>query len=56
MITIEQALRIAIDAHKGQKDLDGKPVILHPLTVGLAGNNREEIIAGFFTMWWRIPT
>lgn len=47
MITIEQALRIAIDAHEGQKDLDGKPVILHPLTVGLAGNNREEMIAGF---------
>ncbi len=47
MITIEQALRIAIDAHEGQKDLDGKPVILHPLAVGLAGNNREEMIAGF---------
>ena len=47
MITIEDALRIAIDAHEGQKDLDGKPVILHPMTVGLAGNNREEIIAGF---------
>lgn len=47
MITIEQALRMAIDAHEGQKDLDGKPVILHPLTVGLAGKNREEMIAGF---------
>ena len=47
MITIEDVLRIAIDAHKGQKDLDGKPVILHPLTVGLAGKNREEMIAGF---------
>ena len=47
MITIEDVLRIAIDAHEGQKDLDGKPVILHPLTVGLAGKNREEMIAGF---------
>lgn len=47
MITIEDALRIAVDAHDGQKDLDGKPVILHPLTVGLASKNREEIIAGF---------
>lgn len=47
MITIENALRIAIDAHEGQKDLDGKPVVLHPITVGLAGKNREEIIAGF---------
>ena len=46
MITVEQALRIAIDAHEGQKDLDGKPVILHPLTVGLKGRNREEMIAG----------
>jgi (p)ppGpp synthase/HD superfamily hydrolase len=47
MITIEEALRIAIDAHEGQTDLDGKPVILHPLTVGLAGKNREEMIGGF---------
>ena len=47
MITIEQALRIAFDAHEGQKDLDGKPVILHPLTVGLAGKDRQEMIAGF---------
>ena len=47
MITIEHALRIAIDAHEGQKDLDGKPVILHPITVGLAGRNREETIARF---------
>ena len=47
MITIEDALRMAIDAHEGQKDLDGKPVILHPLAVGLAGKNREEMIAGF---------
>ena len=47
MITIEEALRIAIDVHEGQKDLDGKPVILHPLAVGMAGRNRQEIIAGF---------
>ena len=46
MITIEDAMRIAIDAHEGQKDLDGNPVILHPMAVGLAGRNREEIIAG----------
>lgn len=47
MITVEEALRIAIDAHEGQLDLDGKPVILHPIAVGLAGKNREEMIAGF---------
>ena len=46
MITIEDALRLAVEAHEGQKDLDGKPVILHPMAVGLAGRNREEIIAG----------
>ena len=46
MITIEDALRLAVEAHDGQKDLDGNPVILHPMTVGLAGRNREEIIAG----------
>ena len=46
MMTIEDALRLAIEAHDGQKDLDGNPVILHPMTVGLAGRNREEIIAG----------
>ena len=46
MITIEDALRIAIEAHEGQKDLDGNPVILHPMTVAIAGRNREEQIAG----------
>jgi (p)ppGpp synthase/HD superfamily hydrolase len=46
MITIEDALRLAVEAHDGQKDLDGKPVILHPLAVGIAGRNREEVIAG----------
>ena len=47
MITIEEALRIALDCHEGLKDLAGKPAILHPLTVGMAGNNRQEIIGGF---------
>lgn len=46
MITIEDALRIAIEAHEGQKDLDGNPVILHPMTVAIAGRNHEEQIAG----------
>ncbi len=46
MITIEEALRIAIEAHEGQKDLDGNPVILHPMIVAIAGRNREEQIAG----------
>lgn len=46
-MTIEDALKIAIDAHEGQKDLDGKPVILHPLAVGLAGRNEIEQKVGF---------
>ena len=43
---IEVALEIALKAHKGQRDLDGNPVILHPLTVALKGNNENEIVAG----------
>lgn len=43
---IEIALEIAMKAHKGQRDLDGNPVILHPLTVALKGNNESEIVAG----------
>ena len=46
-LTIEEAIRIANEAHFGEKDLDGNPVILHPLTVGLKGRNHEEMIAGF---------
>lgn len=43
---IEIALEIAMKAHKGQRDLDGKPVILHPLSVAIKGNNENEIVAG----------
>lgn len=43
---IEIALEIALKAHKGQRDLDGKPVILHPLSVAMKGNNENEIVAG----------
>ena len=46
-MTIEEALQIALDAHKGQKDLDGKPAILHPIAVGIMGGNDAEIKAGF---------
>ncbi len=46
MITVEDALRIALEAHDGQKDLDGNPVILHPMAVGMAGRNREEQVTG----------
>ena len=46
-LSIEDAIRIANEAHFGDKDLDGKPIILHPLTVGLKGRTREEMIVGF---------
>ena len=44
---VELALQIALDAHKGQVDLDGKPAILHALAVGLAGENLTEICVGY---------
>lgn len=44
---VELALTIALDAHKGLVDLDGKPAILHPLAVGMEGKNLTEICAGF---------
>ncbi len=46
-MTIEETLQIALDAHKGQKDLDGKPAILHPVAVGIMGSNDAEIKAAF---------
>ena len=47
MTKIEEALKIALEAHAGQEDLDGNPAILHPLAVGLMGNSDAEIKAGF---------
>lgn len=44
---IDTALQIATQAHAGQLDRDGYPVILHPLTVGLMGHTDEERMAGF---------
>jgi (p)ppGpp synthase/HD superfamily hydrolase len=32
-MTLDQALRVAVDAHTGQLDKAGKPYILHPLRV-----------------------
>ena len=46
MIDFEKAVEIASIYHKGQKDLDGKPVILHPLAVALMGKNEIERIVG----------
>ena len=46
-MTIEETLQIALDAHKGQMDLDSKPAILHSIAVGIMGDNGVEIKAGF---------
>lgn len=45
-MNIEEAIEFAVKAHRGQKDLEGKPEILHPLAVGLAGENETEIVTG----------
>lgn len=47
MHDIEKAIEIACKAHFGQKDRDGYPAVLHPLTVGLMGQTDELKIAGF---------
>lgn len=44
---IDIALSIAVKAHAGQVDLDGAPVILHPITVGMMGHTDEERMTGF---------
>lgn len=47
MNEVDLALQIATVAHAGQKDRDGEPYILHPLTVGLMGRTDAERCAGF---------
>jgi len=43
---LEKAIRIALEAHSGQVDLDGKPVILHPMNVAAKADTVEETIMG----------
>ena len=49
-MSIEEILRIALEAHTGQKDLDGNPAILHPLAVGLmnTGSSMSRFVLRFF--------
>ncbi len=44
MIQLEQAIRIALKAHAGQKDKAGLDYILHPLRVMMTMKSQEERI------------
>lgn len=44
---VEKAALVALIAHRGQKDLDGRPVILHPFSVATNGATDDECIVGF---------
>lgn len=46
MATLERAIAIAAEAHRGQTDQAGAPYILHPLRVMLSLNSLEERIVG----------
>lgn len=43
--TLEDAIALALSAHRGQKDKAGAPYILHPLRVMLTLSSEEEQIA-----------
>ena len=45
-MSIKEALDFALEAHRGQTDLDGMPYVLHPIRVGLMGKNDKEAIVG----------
>ncbi len=44
MSTLEKAIEIAASAHQGQKQKDGMPYIIHPLTVMMKVETLEEKI------------
>lgn len=46
MPTLEHAISLAVDAHKGQLDKAGKPYILHPLRVMFRLSGETEQIVG----------
>jgi len=44
VITIEEAIEIAVRCHKGQVDKSGKPYILHPPPCNVKNENRKRNI------------
>jgi (p)ppGpp synthase/HD superfamily hydrolase len=46
MPTIEDAIALAVEAHRGQRDKAGQPYILHPLRVMFRLETDEERIVG----------
>ena len=44
---IDEAVEIATQVFAGERDLDGKPALLHALAVGMAGKTDDEKIVGF---------
>ena len=47
MTTLEDIIRIAVNAHDGIKDMVGNPAVAHVLAVGLMGKTVTEQKAGF---------
>lgn len=53
-MNLDKAILIATKAHQNQVDKAGKPYILHPIRVMMKMENEtEQIVAVFYTMYWK---